>query len=176
MGGPGSDCEWIEEFFLKPLSEAEEYELDQDILKAQIDLDKDFTMDFMTWQVEGSEESHGHHLLTVDCTSDKVAYEEVETFEREKVVGTLGREVKELLIETMERSCERQGGVGFATEVVRVKDDVHEEIEYDGEVYYIVLKRTDDVEEVARYHCKGIGMEDEPCKLLEEEMKTWTFI
>jgi hypothetical protein len=169
--GADEECEWIEEFFLKPLTEAEKYELDQDILRASFELTQDFAMDYRT--NNGPEGRDGHHLLEVECSRGNPGQEEVEMFDREEVGGGLGAENKQKLIDTMAHSCMKQGGVGVATEKVVLDSDAHREIIYDGRTYFIKLTAADDPVEVARYHCIGIGMNDEQCRILEDEMKTW---
>ncbi|GMH61831.1 hypothetical protein TrRE_jg11579 [Triparma retinervis] len=169
--GADEECEWIEEFFLKPLTEAEKYELDQDILRASFELTQDFAMDYRT--KNGPEGRDGHHLLEVECSRGNPGQEEVEMFDREEVGGGLGAENKQKLIDTMAHSCMKQGGVGVATEKVVLDSDAHREIIYDGRTYFIKLTAADDPVEVARYHCIGIGMNDEQCRILEDEMKTW---
>lgn len=158
-GGGGGGCKVLFPEKVQPTFK-QSYALNQRLLKLNKEsgtVSEDYTTTHNALKSEHVDE------LKCACGEEAAEVERYNSLIAEKIGRGLDYDVKAVLVQRLVDGCAEGGGGGVTSTLVRHDDTHYLDVVFDDVGYVVALKRWEDAEQVAKYHCEGMGMDDESC-------------
>ncbi|GMH85631.1 hypothetical protein TL16_g10293 [Triparma laevis f. inornata] len=158
-GGGGGFCKVLFPEKVQPTFK-QSYALNQRMLKLNKEsgnVSEDYTTTHNALKSEHVDE------LKCACGEEAAEVERYNSLIAEKIGRGLDYDVKAVLVQRLVDGCAVGGGGGVTSTLVRHDDTHYLDVVFDDVGYVVALKRWEDAEQVAKYHCEGMGMDDESC-------------
>ncbi|GMI03183.1 hypothetical protein TrVE_jg13075 [Triparma verrucosa] len=132
------------------------YDLNQRLLKLNKDSGTVSVDHFTTHNALKSEDVDE---LKCSCGEEVAEVERYSKILLTKIGTELDDNTKADLVQRLVNGCSN----GVTSTLVRHDNTHYLDVEFDGVVYVVALKRTDNAAEIASFHCEGMGMDSQSC-------------